>query len=135
MPHERRHYVRVAFDAPARLIVSGHGSFDVRVLDVSLKGALLQLPPALSLPQGAPCTLSIPLMAEEEQIAMSGELAHVNGPHAGLQGHTIDLDSVTHLRRIIELHLGDPALLERDLQALVSASRGWTFPAAPTIGH
>jgi len=34
---------------------------------------------------------------------------------------TIDVDSMTHLRRLIELNLGDPTLLERELKALVSA--------------
>ncbi|MDA8453276.1 PilZ domain-containing protein [Acidovorax sp. GBBC 3334] len=135
MSHERRHYVRVAFDAPARLAVSGHGTFEVRVLDVSLQGALLELPPDLALPQGTPCALSIPLMTGPEQIAMSGELAHLDGACAGLQGHTIDLDSVTHLRRVIELQLGDPALLERDLQTLVSAHRGRSVPVQPAMGH
>ena len=45
----------------------------------------------------------------------------------GLLFHTIDLDSVTHLRRLIELQLGDPALLQRDLAALCSSpvDDGW----------
>ena len=33
---------------------------------------------------------------------------------------TIDLDSVTHLRRLIELQLGAPSLLERDLAELTA---------------
>lgn len=135
MAHERRNYVRVAFEAPARLTVSGHGTFEVQVLDVSLRGALVELPAGQSLPQGVACALSIPLMEGQEQIAMSGALAHMDGSCAGLQGDTIDLDSVTHLRRLIELQLGDPALLERDLQALVSGHRGRGVPAQPAMGH
>jgi len=30
----------------------------------------------------------------------------------------IDLDSISHLRRLVELNLGDEALLERELAAL-----------------
>jgi len=30
----------------------------------------------------------------------------------------VDIDSITHLRRLIELQLGDPALLDRDLAQL-----------------
>jgi hypothetical protein len=33
---------------------------------------------------------------------------------------SIDLDSITHLRRLVELNAGDPALLERELTALVA---------------
>lgn len=34
---------------------------------------------------------------------------------------SIDLDSVTHLRRLIELQLGAPSLLERDLAELTAS--------------
>ncbi|WCM90254.1 PilZ domain-containing protein [Acidovorax sp. NCPPB 3576] len=123
MPHERRHYVRVAFDAPA-LLTTGLGTFDVKVLDLSLQGALLTLgaePSAAALPKGAPCQLVIPLSADNDHIAITGDIVHIEGQQAGLQCRTMDLDSVTHLRRVIELQLGDPALLERDLAELIAA--------------
>ncbi|MDD2547798.1 MAG: PilZ domain-containing protein, partial [Burkholderiaceae bacterium] len=43
MPHERRHFVRVDFDAPALLTLADR-TRPVRVLDLSLKGALIGLP-------------------------------------------------------------------------------------------
>ncbi len=43
MPHERRHFVRVGFDAPA-LLTTATDAFSVHVLDLSLKGALLVAP-------------------------------------------------------------------------------------------
>ena len=64
------------------------------------------------------CQLTIPLAETGNHIAMSAEIAHLRGLHAGLLCRNIDLDSVTHLRRLIELQLGDPALLERDLGEL-----------------
>ncbi|MCG8610315.1 MAG: hypothetical protein MI864_07240, partial [Pseudomonadales bacterium] len=33
----------------------------------------------------------------------------------------IDLDSITHLKRLIELNVGDPSLIERELSALIDA--------------
>jgi len=54
---------------------------------------------------------------------MSTEVAHAEGHHTGLRCRAIDLDSVTHLRRLIELQLGDPALLERDLAELMAQNR------------
>ena len=52
---------------------------------------------------------------------MRMEIVHTEGPSMGLRCDSIDLDSVTHLRRLIELQLGDPALLERDLAELSAA--------------
>ncbi|CAN7308131.1 pilus assembly protein PilZ [Acidovorax sp. Leaf76] len=120
MPHERRHFVRVGFDAPA-LLTTATDAFSVHVLDLSLKGALLVAPAQAELEAGMLCQLTIPLAETGNHIAMSTEIAHVEGQHAGLLCRGIDLDSVTHLRRLIELQLGDPALLERDLGELTLA--------------
>lgn len=121
MPHERRHFVRVGFDAPA-LLTTATEAFSVHVQDLSLKGALLTAPAQAELKPGMPCQITIPLAETGNHIAMSGEIAHVEGLHAGLLCRSIDLDSVTHLRRLIELQLGDPALLERDLGELTLAA-------------
>jgi len=45
-------------------------------------------------------------------------VAHVEGGRVGLRRTHIDIESVTHLRRLVELNLGDPALLERELHEL-----------------
>lgn len=117
MPHERRHYVRVHFDAPALLTLASN-AFSVHVQDLSLKGALVSLPAQANAQAGMLCQLTIPLHDTGNHIGMSCEVAHVEGLHTGLLCLSIDLDSVTHLRRLIELQLGDPALLERDLAEL-----------------
>ena len=119
MPYERRHFVRVQFDTPAQL-TSAHGMQDVQVLDLSLKGALLLATEPAHAPPGMPCQLTVPL-ADRNHIVMSAEVVHSEGLHLGLRCRNIDLDSVTHLRRLIELQLGDPALLERDLAELSAA--------------
>ncbi len=46
-------------------------------------------------------------------------MVHVEGRHVGLRCDEIDLESITALRRLIELNAADPALLERELGALV----------------
>ncbi|RKR26500.1 PilZ domain-containing protein [Acidovorax sp. 93] len=121
MPHERRHFVRVGFDAPA-LLTTSTDAFSVHVLDLSLKGALITVPAQADLEPGMLCQLTIPLAETGNHIAMSTEVAHTEGLHTGLLCRGIDLDSVTHLRRLIELQLGDPALLERDLGELTLAT-------------
>ena len=121
MPHERRHFIRVSFDAPAQLATADQ-TLSVHVLDLSLKGALVAVAPGTLLHAGALCHLTIPLTSTSDHIAMSAEVAHVEGHFAGLLCRGIDLDSVTHLRRLIELQLGAPALLERDLAELMAAA-------------
>jgi hypothetical protein len=49
---------------------------------------------------------------------MTVQVAHLQGQQIGVSCLSVDIDSVTHLRRLIELQLGDPRLLERDLAEL-----------------
>ncbi len=89
------------------------------VIDLSLKGAMIRLPLKTSIENGANCTVRVQLDEMGDEISMDTRVAHVNGNDAGLVCLSIDLDSVTHLRRLVELNLGDPQLLERELSALV----------------
>jgi hypothetical protein len=119
MNDERRHYSRIAFHAPAELVFP-NSTLEIVVLDLSLKGGLVRLPADASIQQGATCILHIKLDEMNDQISMETRVAHIEGRYAGLLCQSIDLDSVTHLRRLVELNLGDPSLLERELSALIA---------------
>lgn len=89
---------------------------------------LLQLPDGAAPQAGMPCLVKLPLgtgagdEGAETVIAMAGELAHVEGRHAGVICRSIDLESITHLRRLIEVNLGDPSASERELKALIAGA-------------
>ena len=121
MTDERRQHTRIAFHAPARLVF-GERSLEVVVLDLSLKGALIRLPVSTPLSDDAGGMLHVQLNESEasERISMQIRVAHAEGLLAGLLCISIDIDSVTHLRRLVELNLGDPALLERELSVLIA---------------
>jgi hypothetical protein len=116
---ERRHFARVAFDVEAELITTQE-HLHAKVLDLSLKGALLNLPGAAELSINLPCLLKVLLNDNVTIISMAGELAHIEGEHAGFLCRSIDLESITHLRRLIEVNLGDATLVERELAALIN---------------
>lgn len=120
MSQERRHFARVAFDAPAQLTTT-EDRLPVKLLDISLKGALLQLPRPGAVAIGTPCLLKVELDGEDSRITMAVEVAHVDGDHAGLLCRSIDIESITHLRRLIEVNLGEASLLERELKALIAS--------------
>ena len=119
MAQERRKYSRVAFHAPATLIFPDR-TFDTVVLDLSLKGALVRLPAGTTAADQALCKLRVRLDETLAEIAMDARVVHVEGRYAGLRAVPLDLDSITHLRRLIEWQLGAAELLERDLAQLVS---------------
>ena len=123
MPYDRRNFTRVLFQTPGWLSTdSEHGpvqvQLPVQVQDLSLKGALVTAREPWSV--GTMCHLTVPLTDSHYCITMSMQVAQVQQQNIGLVCCSIDLDSVTHLRRLIELQLGDPLLLERDLAVLCS---------------
>lgn len=116
--NERRQYSRIAFHSPATLVVAS-GVLDCLVIDLSLKGALVEIPPGIALSLGQEATLRVHLN-EIDKIVMDATVAHSEELRVGLLCSKIDLDSVTHLRRLVELNLGQPDLLERELAALIA---------------
>jgi hypothetical protein len=116
---ERRRFSRVVFHRPAQ-VDAGAERATCEVLDVSLKGALVEAPFGFRAGVGEPCTLTIRLDAGEAAIRMEGEIVHRQGMQLGIRCKEIDLDSIAHLRRLVELNVGDDELLQRELAALVS---------------
>jgi hypothetical protein len=126
-----RRFLRSVFQAPARLTLSS-GVLDVQLVDISLKGVLVEVRVGAGLslpPQGSRGRLRIVLSATDF-IAMDVAVARGQQTGAspegfgsvyqvGLQCVHIDLDSVTHLRQLIERNMQDPALLGRELAVLV----------------
>ena len=116
---ERRHFFRVVFCAPATLTV-GEYQAECRVLDVSLKGALVTAADSVAGQPGDACILKIELAPPDVVVCMDGRIAHREGERIGIHCIEIDLDSIEHLRRLIELHLASDDLLQRELAALVA---------------
>lgn len=114
---EHRRFTRVPFPAVVNLRADGR-QWKCTVIDISLKGALLQSPADWHAKRGQDVNLDV-AVAEGIHILMHGTVAHVEGGHVGVTCQHIDLDSAAHLRRLVELNLGDEAKLHRELQALI----------------
>ncbi len=113
----RRRFHRILFDAPA-IIKSADNTYTSNIIDLSLKGALVSQPSNWDNAAGDQIKLEIQLLDTEAQIIMQGEVAHIEDGHVGIQCNQIDINSISHLRRLAELNLGDAALVERELAAL-----------------
>lgn len=119
-PLAYRRFLRSVFQAPARLNLGGHMR-EVRLLDVSFKGALVDLGEKQVCPLGTRGRLRLQL-SPVSFIAMDVAVTRLEGSRMGLQCTHIDLDSVTHLRQLIERNSQDPTLLGRELAVLVGCA-------------
>ncbi len=115
---ERRKFSRILFDAHVEL-AQGDCHWRASLLDISLKGLLIQQQLPAEVKKDAPILVKI-LLSDQTSIAMTVSVAHQHHNQTGLMCTTIDIDSVSHLRRLIELNLGDATAAERELNELMS---------------
>ncbi len=115
---EKRRFHRISFDADCEL----HCRESVwlsEVLDISLKGVLVKRPANWDGPLNEPCEVVILLDDQETGIVMAVELRHIEAHRLGFKCQYIDLESASHLKRLVELNLGDHALLDREFAHLI----------------
>ena len=116
-----RHYARIPFAADVLLQMQSQ-TIAVQLVDIALKGALVQTETAHTLQLHEKCRLLLPLADDGEGLVMAGRIAHLDDHHVGIECLDIDVTSLTRLRRLIELNTGDSALMDRELSLLFSAA-------------
>ncbi|MFO6423580.1 PilZ domain-containing protein [Motilimonas sp. KMU-193] len=116
---ERRKFSRVVYEASASLEL-GEQHWPTQLLDLSLKGALVKTPASWSGQTGEEYVLNFTLGESNIELSMKVILCHQQADHLGLKTTSIDIESATHLKRLVELNMGDNELLHRELEQLVS---------------
>jgi hypothetical protein len=114
----RRKYSRLTFQSPVKLTVYDQ-HLEGTLIDISLKGALIQLKPDTVLETGVTGTLYVNLNEKEREIAIEVLVVHAKDGRVGASYLSIDLDSVTDLYRLVELNLGSSELLGREISAMI----------------
>lgn len=117
MTDDNRQFTRIPFEATLH-VTSADGSWDCALIDISLKGVLVEKPDGWTGDVEDTCMVELELSGSEASIRMDVVVAHVGDNHIGFRCEHIDLDSITHLRRLIELNVGDTDILNRELNAL-----------------
>lgn len=120
---EQRRFRRVDF-VDAVLVVSDdvegnhEASWEAQCIDISMRGMLLEVPDKFPLEVGMPFEVQL-ILSEDISIEMPCTLVHIEGHQAGFRAEMMSLDSLTNLRRLLELNLADNTEIERELGALI----------------
>lgn len=115
--NDKRRFSRIAFDADV-VLIQNNKEWHSKLLDISLNGVLINTPAQWDAAIGEHFTLEIIFANGGNLISAQVAVAHSEKDHVGFRITNIDIESVSHLRRLVELNLGDSALLERELSAL-----------------
>lgn len=113
--HERR-FRRVPFAAEVELSC-GDDSWTCELLDIALKGALVATDDLPAIALGTGCNLAISLTDSPLCLDFNAELVHREDDHYGFKFLSEDLDTMTHLRKLIELNTGDVEATRSELSS------------------
>ncbi|MCW8955274.1 MAG: PilZ domain-containing protein [Gammaproteobacteria bacterium] len=111
---ERRQYKRIPFIAEVLLGQDDH-QWHCRLMDISLKGMLIEHV------EGAPSEGSFDVslvLSEDVAINMQASISHCSKDYCGLVWKNIELEGLTHLRRLLELNMSDAEQINRELAEL-----------------
>ena len=117
MTDEKRHFSRITFDAEVLLNKDGK-EWRANMIDISLNGLLLGTPDDWNSSEGENYHFEIVFTDSNHLIQGKVTVAHQDENRVGFKITSIDVDSVGHLRRLVELNLGDEELLNRELARL-----------------
>jgi hypothetical protein len=114
---ERRRFSRIIYRAPA-LMTQGSVRVATTIQDLSLHGILLLAidTPELNLQQ--PVNIEFPLPESDITITLVAQIISISGDVIRVKILNINIESIIHLRRLVELNVGDDELLHRELSLL-----------------
>jgi hypothetical protein len=112
----RRRFQRFHFDGTVKLY-SDKAMWESKLVDISLKGVLIERPMEWTGKVGSRYRMDLRINSSVI-ISMGVTAAHFMPHRIGFEWQKIDLDSFAELKRLVELNLGDPAILNRELSAL-----------------
>lgn len=115
---EKRHFSRIAFDSPVTLKHENQ-SWQSKLIDISLKGALILRPEDWAETTDDSYKLAINLDNGEFEIDMDVKMTHCEAERIGFHCEQIDMDSAAKLKRLVELNLGDESLLQREISNML----------------
>lgn len=103
---EKRRFTRVRLDGDAHLAFDG-GSWPVELVDLSLKGAMLECDRILPIQSNGECQLTLELDDSDIIIPIQARVTHHQGRRLGIEFLQLDVDAMQHVRRMLELNAGD----------------------------
>ncbi|WED22281.1 PilZ domain-containing protein [Vibrio sp. JC009] len=113
---ERRRFSRIIYQAPAELH-QGKVKATSSIRDLSLHGLLLSSP-SEPLDTSKPVDIFFHIPESDIIISLQAEIVDLNDNYLRAKIQHIDIDSISHLRRLVELNVGDEKLLHRELEQL-----------------
>lgn len=107
MSDNRRKFTRVLFHIHAELEGLGE-KIEGRVTDISLKGLFVETAGTVEIGEEMDVTLTMPFTVPPIEFRCRASAVRLASEGIGLEIVESDLQSFTHLKNIVAMHIGDP---------------------------
>lgn len=122
----KRQFERVHFLQRVQVETESGQEIESLCLDISMRGALLVLPENTQWTLGQKLAVHL-ILSEHEQIVMQGYVAHIDHDVLGYAIDSMDLESMTNLRRLLQHNLGESAVNREFSELLKEQLRKRTY--------
>jgi hypothetical protein len=119
---QKRRFSRISF-AEKSIVEFGGSFFEVDLLNISLKGALVQFGEGIECRQGDTWKLSFHLGNSDINMEFKAVVAHTGGNLAGVKFVETDLNTMIHLRNLMEARTMDPEKVRSELNFLIETDK------------
>ncbi|MCM2680530.1 PilZ domain-containing protein [Echinimonas agarilytica] len=115
---ERRQFSRIVLDWPVEIIQHGE-RWPSTLIDLSFKGVLLNCE-RIELEPNATIRIHLHIPQSQLDLEFKAHLLRQNGSVLAFVIDALDIESMSELRRVIELNLGDEGALHREMEQLLA---------------
>ncbi|GGA71545.1 cyclic diguanosine monophosphate-binding protein [Neiella marina] len=117
---ERRKFFRIVLDWPVEVVV-GEVRTPAVLIDLSFKGLLLHSD-TMQLPVDEKVDVEVHNPESDSPMSFKAHVVRASNGNFAMQIDAVDIDTMSELRRTIELNIGNDALLQRNLEQLLQVS-------------
>ena len=110
---ENRYYKRVNFHVNAAARIDDI-LYTGELYDISLKGSLIKMDKKPGKYSDKPCTVMLKLPNSNITLQFESKIVHQKNEFLGFKFEGTDVDSITHLRRLLVLNTGDEEGTDRE---------------------
>ena len=119
---ERRRFSRIVYQVATKL-TQDTLVVDGTIQDLSLQGLLIDCDNHHQLNHHLPVQISFQLTDSDIDIQLEASIVSTINTSVRLRIEHLDIDSISHLKRLIELNVGDDELLYREIEHLTDLGK------------
>jgi len=119
---DQRRFERIKFDASAHFEFNDQ-FIQGKLQDISLKGALIQIPKAYEgILDGNLGDLIITLNDDKTRLTFGATVVYQHGLDIGFECFNMDFQTAEHITKLLSVNLGSEDMLERELDKLIESA-------------